>query len=129
MIQENEVSFSSLELDHDRGLGATEANDGGEFDTLANCNVARLVGDVDAVHQVNVPVICGDITKTRVRVEVGDDSPTRPIEGGGIGGGVALGHQWMILEIGNSRMSVAPASFSAGMTVLMVRFCTTDSTA
>ena len=35
----------------------------------------------------------------------------------------------MILEIGNSRMSVAPASFNAGMTVLTVRFSTTDSTA
>ena len=35
----------------------------------------------------------------------------------------------MILEIGNSRMSVAPASLSAGITVLTSRFSTTDSTA
>jgi len=37
--------------------------------------------------------------------------------------------QWTILEIGNSRMSVAPASLSAGITVLTSRFSTTDSTA
>src|SRR5262245_25825039 len=38
-------------------------------------------------------------------------------------------HQAMILEIGNSKMPVAPASFNAGMSVLIWSLATTVSTA
>ena len=65
----------------------TETGDRGELDALAERDVACLVGDVDAMKEVDVAVVRGDVAKTRVGVEVGDDSPAHAIKGWRIGGG------------------------------------------
>src|SRR5690349_8713390 len=76
---------------------------------------AGAVGDLDAVEQVLGAVVGRDVAEPDVLVEVGHPAGWHP--------------QCTILAIGISSRSVAPASLSAGITVLIPRFSSRLSTA
>src|SRR6478735_6865481 len=98
----------------DRGrLVAAELGEQLERHRRADVDPPGAVGDADALEVDHPSVVGGDLAEPDELVEGGDR---------------AL-HQGTILLIGSSRMAVAPASLRAGMSVLIVRFSTTDSTA
>ncbi len=101
----------------------SELVDGGRFPTPqtrpqleahgpAYLHRAGLIGELRAVQGVDTTVVGGDLAET----------------GGVVPDRHDAGHA-MILEIGSSMMSDAPASLSAGMSVLMLFLATTVSTA
>ena len=84
------------------------------------------VGDLGAVERV-APPSAGPVRPADRDAEI-SPSPTASSKAS-TGPRAGAGPQWTILEIGSSMMSVAPWSFSAGMSVLMSDFGTTVSTA
>ena len=83
---------------------------------VAHVDRAGAVGDRRCSgRRARAPSSAVDGRRCRVLVELDDPAP--------------LGHQWTILDSGSSMMSVAPASFSAGISVLISALGTTVSTA
>lgn len=72
------------------------------------------VGDLGTVEHDVASIIDTNTTQADMGIECDDLGPH---------------HQATILAIGISRRSEAPASFNAGISVLIERFSTTDSTA
>ena len=95
----------------------TEFRDEAKGDPSAHRDVARSVDDLGAVKHEILIVVRAHFSKADVNVEFDDRAHDQ-----------AHDHA-TILEIGNSNKSEAPASFNAGMSVLMERFSTTLSTA
>ena len=96
------------------GLVAAELGQQLELHVGADRDVAAAVGDGDAVERHDRAVVAGDLAEADLPVERRHRAAHR---------------QATILLIGNSKMSEAPASFSAGISVLIVRLSTTVSTA
>src|SRR3954451_9207293 len=98
--------------DRRRLVGAVAPGAQLELDGRFDLDRAGAVADRRAVERVGPAVIRRDRAQPGGIVEPGDDAG-----------------QWMILASGSSMMSVAPASFRAGINVLIVAFGTTVSTA
>ena len=95
----------------DRLPAAHATRDDVELDGRADGDGPGAVGDLRAVEEVaRARRRRLDRCRSPGLVELNDRSPRHRRTG-----------QWTILEIGSSMMSVAPASFSAGISVLIVR--------